>query len=263
MSNMEFLNSNFFDTTTLASCTTGSTTVSYLFDRDRTTQFQSSGDNDDATTTTFEVVFPSVKEIDRIVLQNINTKSFHLYYDAVTANRFSFTSAGTGTSAWSQNSATNLYLKLVSIKTISSLHIQMTATIDADEEKKVGELWITSELLTLEHNPNSSQYKPKFDRKEYTHNMSDGGVSHYIVDKSFICNMKLAYQSDSMTSVLLDIYEDADPFVFVPFPTGTSWEGRHIYEVNWVGDYDFLQPSKNDYSDYGWSGSLQLRETPR
>ena len=263
MSNMEFLNINFLNTTTLASCSSGSTTVAYLFDRNISNQFQSSGDDDDATTTTLEIIFPSVKEVDRIVLQNINLKSFHLYYDNTTTNRFSLTSADTGTSVWSQNSATNLFLKLETIKTISSLHIQMTATIDANENKKIGELWITSKILTLEHNPGSQQYKPKFDRKEYTHNMSDGGTAHYIIDKSFVCNMKLTYQSNSMTNALLDIYEDADPFVFVPFPTSSAWEGRHIYEVNWVGDYDFLQPAKNYYSSYGWSGNLRLKETPR
>lgn len=258
--NMEFININLVNTTTLVTVTSGTSTVERLFDRE-TFQYQSSGFDSDATVTTLSVVFPSTQTVDRIALQNHNLKDFELYYDSNSANKFSL-SIETTSSDWTSNSATNSYLILASATAIKTLQIVASATIDANEEKKIGELWVTDLLVRLEHNPPAGQYKPKYDRKEYVHEMSDGGTAVYVVDKYFTADIGLSYQSDSMTTGLLDIYNTASAFVFVPYPTTTGWRGD-IFEVNWIGDYDFLQPAKNDYTSYGWKGTVKLRETPK
>jgi len=260
--NMEFLESNFYNTTTMITTTTGTSTVGYLFDRNADLYFQSLGDPWDSTLTTLTITFPSAKEVNRIIVENINAKALTFSYGDTITNLFSLTSGDTLTTWWQTNSATSLYLVLAATKTITSITLRMQATIVPNEEKKLGQWWVTSQVLALEHNPSADQYVPIFKRKSFAHEMSDGGTALYIIDKSFKTDLTLLYQSDSMTASLLSLYNDSDPFVFVPYPTTTGWSNE-IYEVNWVGDYSFKQPAKNNIDSYAWKGEMSFEETPK
>lgn len=258
---MEILYKNFLNTTTQLYVSTNTDYSSYLFDRESSQQYQSSGDNNDATTTTIRVDFTGYESVDRIALQNINLKSFKVYYNSNSANLFSITSALTGTSEWTQNSATSLYLILEATKSITSVWIEATATAIANQEKKIGQLWISGQRYQFERNPSAKNYKPKLERHEYKHRMSDGGTATYVIADKFNADLRYKYYTESGTSSLLTIYEDYDPLVFVPFPTGTSWDSK-IYEVNWIDDFEFHQYTDN-YKNNGFSGRIRLRETPR
>ena len=261
MSNMEFLYQNIINTTTLISVASGTDTVSYLFDRKSSQQYQSSGYNDDTKGVTLTMTYPSNYVIDRIVLENINLKSFKVYYNSNTANTFTLLNAATTVSDWSSNSTTSLYLKFSPI-TVTVVTIAGTTTMAANEEKKIGEWWICKQRFELERNPDFMGFNPKLDRKEYIQEMSDGGTTIYAVGQNYSADIELKYMSSSQTALFLAMYNTYAPFVFVPFPTSTSWT-EEIYEVNWVGDYGFIKPAANNYSTVGYEGNLRLRETPK
>jgi hypothetical protein len=256
---MEVLDRNFINTTTMMSVSTGTNTVARLIDRKPSTQYSSSGDNSDATTTSIIVRFNETQSVDRIVLQNINLKSFRIQLINTVAALFSPVNFITTTSDLSNNSATNLYMYLSETTYCTGLAIYATSTMIANEEKKVGQIWVNNQILQFEKNPDKSQYKPVITRKEFPHAMSDGGTALYVLDKKYKAKINLGFQSDTMRQDLEDLHDRWTPFVFVPYPTGTAWDGR-IYEVNWIGGFNFEELSDN-YIDNGYKGSLDIRET--
>lgn len=258
--NMEFLYANYINTTTVASTTTGTGTVAQLIDRYTTKYYESSGDNSDLTITTLHLTFPSPKVVNRIVMQNVNLKAFGVYPDTVTNAAFTLTGAATNSSAWAQNSTTNLYL-VFPTQTVSAIVIRMSATMVANSEKKIGELWISQRFCILEDNPSAKDYKVARDRKEFVHTMSDGGTAVYVVDDKLRADIKIDYVSASMTSLLSDLHGHWEEFIFVPFPTTTGWDSK-IYEVVWTGDFDFEEYTDN-YKGNGFVGTMRLRETAR
>ncbi|MCP4648904.1 MAG: hypothetical protein GY853_02320 [PVC group bacterium] len=261
MSNFEILDKSYLNTTTLIAVSSGTDTMSYLFDR-TSKQYQSSGHNTNTSAVTIGIEFLSAKNIDRIILQDHNLKNFNIYYNSNSANLFSITSAETGTASWTGNSDTALYLKFATVAA-TSVFIVATGTMAGGDEKKIGELWVCSHKFSFEDNPSSSDYKTKLDRRKSSHEMADGGTSVYVFGDSYQSKIKLKHQSDDMRDNFKDIYDDKKSIIVVPYPTGTSWEGNEIYEVNWDGDFEFKQPSGNDYESVGWSGTLNLKETPK
>jgi len=259
--NMEFLYVNEINTTSMMSVTTGTDTAQYLFDRRPEKQYQSSGDASDSTATTIDITFSETITTDRILLQNMNLKDFTIYYNATTTNQFVPQNALTATSDWSSNSETSLYLYLSSLTAITSLSIVASATIVSAQEKKIGQLWINSQITQLPNNPDSKGYKAALPRKEFPHSMSDGGTALYVLQENYKADVKLSYQGSTITSALKDLYDLWSPFVVTPFPTGTSWDSK-TYEVVWVGVWDFEQYSDN-YITNGTKGILRLRETPK
>ena len=82
----------------------------------------------------------------------------------------------------------------------------------------------------------------------------------------FTADIRFKFQSESMTTAFLDIYDDKAPFVFIPFPTCTGWTSfnlEQVWEVTWHRDFDFYQPAKNNWDDVGFNGRMRLSETPR
>jgi hypothetical protein len=215
---------------------------------------------------TITVEFASSRNINRIVLQNINLKAFRVYYNSNTANTFTLTStADTTTSIFSQNSDTSLFLSFATVA-CTSIGIVSTVTIDANEEKKIGELWCLENRLTLERNPDAKSYKAKLDRREFVHEMAGGGWAQYIVDEYYSADIRFKYRDVSETALFKSLYQDRSEFVFIPFPTNSGWDAseyEQIYECIWIKDFEFLQPSANNYQDVGFSGRISLRETPR
>lgn len=261
MSRMECLYKNIVNTTSLIYVNNGTANVTYLLDRKDDLQFASVGDNDDNTTTTIRVDFTSSENIDHIAISNCNWKSFKIYYNSNSANVITPIGMATNTSVWQTNSDTYLYIYFATTA-CQSVFFEVTATMVANEEKKCGDLYIGKRYLQFDQNPSSKGYKVKIQRKEYVHEMANGGWSMYVLDNSYFADIDLDYVPASMTARFWSLYQEDTEFVFVPFPTGTSWNGQ-IYEVNWIGEYSFDQPSDNHYSDAGYSGKLKLRETPK
>ena len=93
--------------------------------------------------------------------------------------------------------------------------------------------------------------------------MSDGGTTKYAFGDAYDAKIKLRFQTQTMYDNLEELFKDRRSFVFVPFPTGTSWEGNHIYEVNWIGDFGFPQPAGNNWQSVGYDGQFRVKESPK
>jgi hypothetical protein len=263
MSNMEILTTNYLNTTTLVSVESGTDTVDRLFNRNTDNNYyESSGYNTNTMGVTIGVTFVSSRSISRIVLQGINLKYFTIYYNSNSANTFTLVDAPTTVSDWLQNSETALYLKFDTIS-VDSVWIVATQTMSEGYEKQISQFWINGLKFVFENNPDSKGYQPKLNSKEVIHEMSDGGSTKYVFGDAFEAGIKLDYQSQDMYDNFFSLYRERNTFVFTPFPTGTSWEGNHIYEVNWAGDFDFLQPAGNNWREIGYNGELKVKEVPR
>lgn len=268
MANMEIHYANYLNTTTMIGCysgvttTIGDTSFANLFDRDSSSQFQTVDVDTNATAATLTIEFDSPKNLTTIVLQNTNLKYLLPYYNSNSANKFSLTviTEGTLTGQWFQNSSTNLYLNFATT-TVNSVQIYMAQTFPAVEEKKIGELWLLEKILRFTDNPSAKQFKPKINRKEYDHEMSNGGISTYILAENYSADIQRTFVTETEKNTLKTIYNIWEPIVYLPNPTGTSWD-TFIYETNWIGDFEFVEYSDN-YRDNGFSGRIRLRETPK
>ena len=77
---MEFLLSNYVNTTTGVTVQSATNTVEFLLNRDPVFQYASSGYNNDATTTTITFSFDETLTVSRIALVSMNLKGFTIYY---------------------------------------------------------------------------------------------------------------------------------------------------------------------------------------
>lgn len=258
--NAEFLFANYLNTTTLATVASGSTSVNNLLDRESSSQYQSSGYNDDTSGVTITVVFASSKNIDHILLQNCNFKGFIVYYNSNAANTFTPLGADTSTSQWTGNSDTSKFIRFATTS-VDSISIVCTTTIAANEEKKLGELWVSGRRHIFDYNPAAKDYKPKIDRKEFIHSLANGGTVVYRIADKYRAKLKLKYVDSTERDSLRTLYDAKTDMVYIPFPTGTSWNSE-VYQINWVGDFDFITPAANNWNQAGWSGSIDIREVP-
>lgn len=258
---MEFLSQNYLNTTTMISVTSGTTSAANLFDQYETKVYQSVGKDTDTTSVPVRIEFPSNILVDRVILQNINLKGFKIYYNSNTANTFTLLNAATTTSAWTNNSETSLYLQIASATSLSILTIDATSTMAANEEKQIGELRITERYFEFENDPSADDYDVKINRKEYVHEMSDGGISVYGIADRFEASIRRRYVTPDEYEDFKALYAIREGFTFVPFPTGAGWDGR-IYEVIWTGPFEFERYADN-YKDNGYMGTIRIRETSK
>lgn len=244
---MEFLKQNLLNTTTMVTCDSGTGTVAALFDRNPAVDYNTDG-YPSTTSTVLSVVFDAPTVVSHVMMQNINLKNFRIFYDSTTANSLAIVSG---------NSHTSYYLSFASI-TVNSINIQMDSAMTADTEKSIGELVVTEERLAFERNPASSNYKPEVKRAKIKHTMPDGGVSVFYIADKFKASLKWKFVTDSFRESLYDVFSEALPIYFVPFPTTTSWDGR-AYEVLWTDDFDFTYDENS--TTQGQGGSLTIEET--
>ena len=241
MSNMEFCYPNYLNTTTMVSIT-------------------SLNLDSDTTVCTIRIEFASTKSFNRIVLENINWKSFKIYHSSNTANTFTLVDAPTTTSEWVTNSVTTMMLKFATVSA-SIITIDATATMIADQDKQISGLWFLDKAYEFTDMPNAKNYDPNIEQKNYKHEMSDGGSAIYFIQDIFKASIKRDYISSTERGLMYDLYSYHEPLVFIPFPTGTSWDGD-IYEVNWVDKFEFNQFTHNVKSN-GYSGTIRLEETAK
>lgn len=245
--NMEFLGKNLLNTTSMVLIDSGTSTVQYLFDKNRNIGYGTLG-YDSTTATVLSVEFAQPTVLSNIILQTHNLKSFSIFYDSATANSLYSTTT---------NSATNNYIEFASV-TVSSIQLQMNEATAA-VERSIGELVITEREIEFERNPSVDNFKPILFRQQVKHSMPDGGMSLYNIRDKYRSKLSWKFITSSFHSQLLSIYEGGDELYFVPWPTTTSWDGA-AYSVVWIDDFDFRH-SSND-KQQGYSGSIDLRETP-
>jgi hypothetical protein len=254
---MELLSQSYLETTTQIIVSSNTITGEYLIDPEVRRQFISSGDNSDLTTTTIRINFDSTQTIDRIALMENNVKGMNIFYNGVTANTFVLTNPTTA-SQFTNNSATNLYLACTPVA-CTSVTFDLKTTMTANSEKAIGHLYLGANESTFSRLPSAGNYTPIIDAKELIHILSDGGTRRQTVQTKWAVKLKFSYVSETFRSQLYEIYNDFAPKVFVPFGTGTAWDGI-LFEANWIGDFNFNKYS-DDSQGTGFEGSIELKET--
>lgn len=255
---MEFIKSNFANTTTQIVVDSNTAAVSNLFDRDLLFQYFSSGFNNDATTTTLTVNFDATTTVDRIGLLGHNLQSYTMYFNGATASTFSMTTtADTTVSDYSSNSETSQYFR-VTPQACTSVSIDMKQTIVAGNEKAIGHLVLSSLDLDFPQLPPANGYKPRLTPKQNIHKLSDGGQRIQTIKDKFDAQIKYKNISTSFRNSLKTQYDQRKGFIFVGFGTTTAWD-EVFYEVIWGGAFDFFKFSDNA-PNTGFSGTIRLSE---
>jgi len=255
---MEFLVSNYINTTTAVSVNNGTLTVDNLFKRDKTFQYVSEGDNSDSTISSLTINFDSTQSVSRLALLEMNAKSFNIFYDGVTANTFAITStSATTTSQWTTNSETSMYLKTAAVD-CTSVTFDFKTTQTAASEKAIGYLAISTPHIVFPRVPTSKNWKPKFNPKEVVHRLSDGGVRVHTIKTKFSTKIKFKYIEASFRDSLETVWSLNNSFMFTAFGTSTSWD-EIFYEVVWSGKFDFYEYTQDSKTE-NFSGSISLNE---
>jgi hypothetical protein len=129
----------------------------------------------------------------------------------------------------------------------------------ANSEKAVGYIYVGKSELEFPRIPNAASYTPVRDPKDVTHELSDGGTRRHLIQTKWSAKVKLSYVTESFRDDLKEIFEAGLPYTFIPFGTGTGWDGI-IFEANWVGNFDFYKYADNA-TQAGYNGSIDLKET--
>ena len=249
MARMEFLKKNLSNTTTSVVVSSGSDVSDALFDRSTTKYWESVGAT--GASIVLSIEFPTPTVISHVILQGHNLKRFRLFYNSATANTFP-TNVNVTT-----NSDTSSYFGLGGSSTVSSIQLQMDSTTVAGAEYRIGELIATERLCVFERNPAADDYKPVRMKKRIIHEMPDGGVKVFEVSQKFKAEMKWGFITQTFHDSLLSVFDLAEPFSFIPFPTATSWDGQ-AKQVIWDGDFDFAHDTNDKAQGYG--GKVRIRE---
>lgn len=249
---MIILNKNYIDSTASLTTSAGTSTAVNIYDRNKLTQYIS--ENTTSTAITMRYALAATQTVDKIILLNHNLKNFNIYPNTTTAN-FSPAIATT------TNAATDLYFSFATLTTIKEIIITVNSTTVSGDEKKIGELIISKLIYNFANDrfPTSENYKPRIMRKQIIHEMADGGVKIYNVANKFAAEIGLSFVPTTTEITLKSIYTTADPIIFIPFETTTSWNGD-IAECVWVGDYSFMEFSDNNRG-IGYRGTISLRQT--
>lgn len=256
---MEFIKGNFLNTTTQLTVNSNTSTSANLFSRDLFYQYYTESLNSDSTTMSITVTFDATTSVSRIGMKDINFKQFRMFYNGSTANSFSLVNADTTVSNYITNSATSKYFRFNTIS-VSSVTIQATSTIVANQEKLLGLLVVSDLEVELEKRPSAQQYKPRFVPKQIVHKMSDGGTRINKVRDKYEASLNLEYISYEETQRLYNLWTQDAPFNFIPFGTTTGWDAL-MYECVWDGPFDFLEYSNNAATS-GFGGKISVKETP-
>ena len=251
MAVMEFLKANLINTTTMVIASTGTGTFGYLFDRNDSLAYATVGYTTN-TSTLINIEFLGPTVISGVLLKNHNLRQFRAFYNSATANTFSIDVNV------SSNSATSSYFAFSSV-TVNSIQIQLDLAQTTDVERQIGELIVTERRVQFPDNPSYKDYDPSRNNTRIIHRMPDGGVTAFNIKQKFKASLNLEYASDSFTTVLSNIYEEALPLYFLPFPTTTAWDGR-AYEILWTNDFN-LAHAENSKTQ-GFSGKVVIEETP-
>ena len=245
MANMRIYSQNYLNTTTSIHTSLGdpgwTENAKYLFDR-KTDKYCTFTRNITIGTYGFYLSLTSAVSIDCIILNNLSFSNASLFY--ISSNLSTATSAvslknnNTTVAYWNTLPTGTLFLELSSITSVTHLYISGYNSVTGTSSGiSLSEVYIGLLQHEFTDNPAAGDYKPKFDRTEYKHKMSDGGTATYVIQDNFLADIKLKYVSATDRNALKAIYQTQEPIVFIPFPTGTGWDGE-IYEVNWVDDFD-------------------------
>jgi hypothetical protein len=269
MSNMQIYGVNLFNTITMfyTSSLTATSSITetsiYLFDRNDTTIF-SGNFGASWTICGFHTYITPSSSVDVIAISGMSTTNMvglYIYIDTTTS-LVNISNCDTSIAYWSTYCPSgDIFLKFISTTVVSTkIGFQFIVSVGVAGVINIGDLFIGEHKFTWPHNPSAKNYKQKFDRTEYKHKMSDGGSATYIISDNFVADIKDEFLSTTSMNELLDIYKEHSPITFIPFPTGTGWNGQ-IYECNWVDDFEF--DYSDNYTGNGHDIRIKLEETAK
>lgn len=258
---MEFIKSNFLETTSSITVSTGTLTAKYLFYRDPSFQWVSQNAGTDATTTSLTVSFDRTMTVGRIALLGHNLKQYRIFYNGSTANTFALTTTSnfTTTTNFATNSETCHYFVVTPIE-CTSVTIDMYSTIVTNSEKAIGYLMLSQSLLTFPVDPPADGYKPVLVPNSVEHKLATGGKRVHKTGDKWNVQLSFKYIESSFVKNLRDVYEDQVSFAFCPFGTATGWTDQILFDCCWSNNFDFYRYSDNAVSA-GFSGKVELEET--
>ncbi len=245
----------------------GITETSKLIDHETKALFEfSSGSKSKFRAAQIHVSLSSAQTLSAIMLKNIRDISGELAI-ALNASGDALTVIGdvAGDGEWSNWTNGNLLAHFEEV-VATEFNIQFYIADEslASMDYALGEIMLMKRIYELPRNPNFSGYKPMLTGLRESKKMADGGVSTFQVKEKFSARIDLDYVPADVTSELRSLYETASSFVFCPFPTvgnGSDWDGD-AWEVNWIGNFEFLQPAYNDRNTPLYRGSINLAEVP-
>lgn len=258
---MELIKQNFINTTTQFVVNSNTSTVGNIFLRDTRFQYASDTFDDDNTTVSMTINFDVTTTVDRIAVVEHNLKAFTFFYNGATANTFSLDAGSdTTTSDFSANSETSIYLRFTPVD-CTSLTLDMKSTIVANQNKTIGYM-AYSQLRTNFGGrvPSANNYDTTIEPKQVVHKLSDGGIRIQTVDQKFRSRISLQYVTTSIRDELKSVYDEHLEMIYVPFGTSTAWD-EVVFPCVWAGGFNFYRYS-DSASEAGFSGSIDLRETP-
>ena len=222
-----FLSSNYLRlSTAIITVSTGSSSKSKLYDRDKNTQWSSVGSND-TITESIEVDFGVSKQIDTLLLQNINLKNFKLQY--WTGSAWADVT-GVAETTW----ANNYYYKEFTAITTQKVKLLMYSTQTANQEKKVGEMWVMLKKYEIP-DPNTFKFKPENIEINGYYRLGDGTQESWYIKSKWSNKIPFEYLSQSVTDSLKSIYDEHSAFTIYPEPIEKPSE---CYEVNWTSKWN-------------------------
>lgn len=251
--NFKYLSDNFITGTSQLGASSGTARKIYLNDRDEDTQWISSSEGTDGTSSTITWTPATAQTIDRLFLQNHNFATYEVFYNGTESNTF------TPPVSISGNSSVNSYHEFTA-QAITSVTIKATNTISPNTEKACGDLFFGTQKFEAPFNP--SEYNPMKRKKGFDLEMADGGVKSIMLGKRFYADMQFNYIGTSDLSNFKNLYKEALPFYFMPCPvaTGTGWDGE-AWRVNWVDNYDAMKLSGGVSKEVGYDVNMILWET--
>lgn len=212
------------------------------YDRDKESQWVTSGANDDATLVSVEVIFKEgsvqvQRTIDRLMLINHNWKDFTVYYHD--GADYQTWQAVTG-----ETDSTTI-LTLAS-HTTGQIKIEVTATQTADAEKAIGELIACA--LQSDIGRDMVSYEVVYNSNATALRMGDGGVQQQY--KRFSPNRFEKYEArvafefiaESKLEELYGIKKEGQPFLWQPESVSRPDE---VFLVNWLDTWKYKYLSTN------------------
>lgn len=257
---MEFIKSNFYNTTTSIVVNSNTDTAVYLFDPDVTFQYTSLNLNVDGTIASVRINFNETMTVSRISVMNHNLKQFRIFYNGATANTFSILNGDTTTSNYSTNSSTSQYFRVTPVA-CTSVSIDMYSTIVSNSEKALGFFLLSDTEITFDRPPSSKGYDIKVDPHDVKHTLSDGGTRIQTIGDKRMLKISYSYLTLSVRNSLKSFFDRHTEFVVCPFGTTTSWDAV-LFPCIWEGPFEFFKFSDNAVSA-GFEGKINLLETPR
>lgn len=246
MSNAILLSNNRLDYTATITVVSGDGSKSYLYDRDKATQWQSIGSND-TITEVITIDFGYSKPFDRLMLLNHNIKAFSLEKEDTTVILSG------------SNLSTNYFYGSFNKVTLQKVILKCLITQTANQEKKVGELMLMEHYYTLPNNPSeiNSQYREEAGEI----NMADGTKKMYKIPGSERFGEDWTFEAIplSMTNELKAIKTSyyKHPFSVYLLPDERP---DTIYLCNWVNPYEEEVLQKWDSSGRLYKLRIDLRE---